>query len=121
MSRFSSVEKDNSFYSYGIVDGYGMGLWRVKGWRARGNSSFPVCSWLSIGSSEVVLFFDEDGIVVGMCSEQRVLGLELTAPFASIVKDIGTRISNAFASRGRLKKLNRKKNKECNKETPCKC
>lgn len=101
MTRFSSGEHNDSFFSYGIVDGYGMGLWRVKGWRSRGNSSFPVRGWLSIGSSEVVLYFDEDSIVVGMCSQQRILGLELTAPFASIVREIGTRISNSFVSQGR--------------------
>lgn len=100
MTRFSSGEHDDSFFSYGIVNGYGMGLWYVKGWRTRGKSSFPVQGWLSIGSSEVVLYFDEDSIIVGMRSQQRILGLELMAPFASIVREIGTRISNSFVSQG---------------------
>jgi hypothetical protein len=101
MNRFCSSETDDSFSSYGIVDGYGMGLWRVKGWRTRGDLTYAVRGWLSMGSSEAVMYFDEDGIVVGMCSQNRTLGLELTEPFASIVKEIGSRISNAFMSRGR--------------------
>jgi hypothetical protein len=100
MNSFFPSQKDDSFSSYGIVDGYGLGLWRVNGWRTRGDITFAVRGWLSMGNSEAVMYFDEDSIVVGMCSQNRVLGLELTAPFASIVKEIGTRISNAFVSLG---------------------
>lgn len=99
MNRFRSGKEDDSFSSHGIVDGYAMGLWAVNGWRSRGHEKYPVRGWLSIGSSEALLYFDEDGIVVGMCSN-RVLGLELTSPFAAVIRELGFLIDKAFKSHG---------------------
>ena len=102
MKRFYENDKDDRLSAFGVVDGYGMGLWRVKGWRTRGERSrTPVRGWLAMGSSEALMYFDEDGIVVGMCAPNRTLGLELTAPFASIVREMGSCIDKAFdASNG---------------------
>lgn len=79
MDRFVS---ENIGFSSGVVSGYGLGLWRVS-WR-----SDSVPGWLSIGSSETLLYFDTTGLVVGMASAQRVLGLELTSPFAKVVTEL---------------------------------
>ena len=79
-----------------VVDGYGMGLWRVKGWRTKGRELSPVRGWLAMGSSEAVMYFDTDDIVVAMCAPKQILGLELTAPFAKVVRDLGSRIDEAY-------------------------
>ena len=49
-----------------------------------------------MGSSEALMYFDEDGVVVGMCTSQRVLGLELTSTFATVVRELGSRIDRSF-------------------------
>lgn len=97
MSRFynNTNYNDDPLSVYGVVDGYGMGLWRVNGWRTR-KGSIPVRGWLAMGSSETLLYFDEDDIVLGMCAPNRTLGLELTAVFASTVRAIGIRIDESF-------------------------
>ena len=96
MSRFYNSQQGNDPLSvYGVVDGYAMGLWRVKGWRTR-KGIIPVRGWIAMGSSEALMYFDEDDIVVGMCAPNRTLGLELTAAFASTIQKIGVRIDESF-------------------------
>ena len=51
-----------------------------------------------MGSSEVLMYFNKDGIVVGMCVPDRVLGLELTSPFVEIVRELGSCIDDSFVS-----------------------
>ena len=96
MKRFRYGEDDSSFSSHGVVDGYGMGLWRVNGWRTRDERKYPVRGWLAMGSSEALMYFDEDGVVVGMCASQRVVGLELTSTFATVVRELGSRVDSSF-------------------------
>ena len=87
MSRFL---KDKSSSGNIIVSGYGLGLWRTKGWRTRGDKpGQDVQGWISMGSSEALLHFDKD-VVVSMCAEQRVLGLELTVALKDVVEEIGS-------------------------------
>lgn len=88
MKRF---QDGNSDFRFDVVDGYGMGLWRVNGWRMRKDGegkTKPIRGWLSMGSSEALLYFDEDMIIVTMLSQQRVKGLEMTSPFANLIKAI---------------------------------
>jgi len=92
MKRFQDV---NSTFSHGIVSGYGLGLWHVKGWRMKGGTT-PVNGWLAMGSSEVVTYFDTEGIVVSMLAPQRILGLELTAPLAHVVRSVGMVMEASF-------------------------
>ena len=97
MDRFAnngSIRASNG----NIVTGYGMGLWHVKGWRTKGSNGSAVQGWLSMGSSEALLYFDEDGLVVAMCAKQRKLGLELTAPLKEIVRELGSRLNTAYDS-----------------------
>ena len=68
-----------------IVSGYGLGLWRVKGWRKNTGKAANFDGWLAMGSSETLLYFDEKGLVVAMTAAQRVLGLELTSAFADFI------------------------------------
>merc|ERR1719253_539584 len=75
-------------FKFNIVDGYGMGLWRVNGWRTMGKDETPVRGWLAMGSSEALLYFDVDMIVVTMLAQQRIEGLEMTAPFANLIKNM---------------------------------
>ena len=55
-----------------------------------------------MGSSEALLYFDEDGVVVAMCAQKRVTGLELTATFKAVVGEIGTRVNKAFNPRSQI-------------------
>jgi hypothetical protein len=88
MTRFQDGKSDFKLNDV-VVDGYGMGLWRVSGWRTKGvMAKQPVRAWLAMGSSEALLYFDEDMIVVTMLAHQRVKGLEMTAPFAYLVRNI---------------------------------
>uniref|UniRef100_A0A7S1FN09 Beta-lactamase-related domain-containing protein n=1 Tax=Corethron hystrix TaxID=216773 RepID=A0A7S1FN09_9STRA len=75
-------------FKFNIVDGYGMGLWRVNGWRTMGKDETPVRGWLAMGSSEALLYFDVDMIVVTMLAQQHIEGLEMTAPFANLIKNM---------------------------------
>ena len=76
--------------SVGVVDGYGLGLWRVRGWRRRLLDGTPsVRGWLAMGSSEALLYFDTKGLVFAMAAPHRVMGLELTSPFANAVRNLG--------------------------------
>jgi len=90
MNRFL---KDKSSSGNNVVRGYGLGLWRTKGWRTRLGKD--VQGWLSMGSSEALLYFDED-MVVSMCAEQRILGLELTVSLKDVVQEIGSRLNDAY-------------------------
>ena len=104
MKRFQGVDGDGDggdSFAFGIVDGYGMGLWRVKGWRTKGHQVSPVRGWLAMGSSEAIIYFDTDDIVVGMCAPNRILGLELTASFAKVVREVGVRIDAAYLKHDR--------------------
>jgi hypothetical protein len=92
MKRFQ-YDGDNSF-PFGVVDGYGMGIWLVKGWRTKGHQTSHVRGWLAMGSSEAIMYFDTDDLVVGMCAPKQILGLELTAPFAKVVRDLGSRLED---------------------------
>lgn len=89
MKRFQ-YDGDKSF-PFGVVDGYGMGIWLVKGWRTKGLQTSHVRGWLAMGSSEAIMYFDTDDLVVAMCAPEQILGLELTAPFAKVVRDLGSR------------------------------
>lgn len=44
----------------------------------------------------LVHHFDEDDLVVAMCASTRVTGLELTAPLAKVVREIGSRMNPAL-------------------------
>merc|ERR1712224_478869 len=100
MKRFVDDERDDEeSFQFGVVDGYGMGLWRVKGWRRKGLHQIPIRGWLSMGSSEALVYFDEDDLVVTMCASKRIMGLELTAPFAKVVKEIGSRMDTGLVVR----------------------
>ncbi len=81
MKRFQ-YDGDNSFPLV-VVDGYGMGIpvWLVKGWRTKGYQR------LVIGSSEAIMYFNEDDLVSGICAPKQILVLELTASFAKVVRD----------------------------------
>ena len=92
MKRFQ-YDGDKSF-PFGVVVGYGMGIWLVKGWRTKGLQTSHVRGWLAMGSSETVMYFDTDDLVVGMCAPEQILGLEMTAPFAKVVRDLGSRIED---------------------------
>ena len=48
-----------------------------------------------MGSSEALMYFDEDNIVVGICASERVMGIEFTAPLANVVREIGYRTNAA--------------------------
>jgi len=85
MNRFRHEESE---FKYSIVDGYGMGLWCVKGWRTNKSTGEPIVGWLAMGSSEALLYFDTDAIVVSMAAQQRVKGLELTTAFAKVVRSM---------------------------------
>jgi hypothetical protein len=85
MNRFRHEESE---FKYSIVDGYGMGLWCVKGWRTNKSTGEPIVGWLAMGSSEALLYFDSDAIVVSMAAQQRVKGLELTTAFAKVVRSM---------------------------------
>jgi len=92
MSRFHTGRADgHKDFPYGVVDGYGLGVWRVKGWRSHAQDA-PARGWLSLGSSENLLYFDMTGIVVSMCADTRQEGYELTGPFAHVVRDIGSHV-----------------------------
>lgn len=69
--RVFSTYGDKSF-PFGIVDGYGMGVWRTKGWRTKGLQKSYVRGWLAMGSSAAVIYFDTDDLVVGMCAPKNV-------------------------------------------------
>lgn len=86
MRRFH--HEGESTFEYGIVHGYSMGLWKVNGWRTEKETANPIEGWLAMGSSEALLYFDDDAIVVSMVAKQRVKGLELTGAFAKLVKSI---------------------------------
>jgi hypothetical protein len=96
MDRFrgSRTNNNGTLFSSGVVDGYGLGLWRVHGWRSTpslssaGAGAVPIRGWLAMGSSEAVMYFDTTTLVVGITAAQRVLGLELTAPFAKVVSEM---------------------------------
>lgn len=113
MKRFvdGNETRHREFFPYAVVDGYAMGLWRVHGWHIKGSScpddsnnrephitKIPIRGWLAMGSSEALLYFDEDDIVVGMSAKKRVNGLEMTAPFAKLVRNIGCKMTEVKAS-----------------------
>ena len=54
MKRFY-VGRSAEFKFNNIVDGYGMGLWRVNGWRTTGKDETPVRGWLAMGISVALL------------------------------------------------------------------
>ena len=83
-------------FPFEAVDGYGMGIWRVKGWRKKGNNLSPVRGWIAMGGYETILYFDTDDIVVGMCAPKAVKGIHLTYPFAKFISQLGARIDAAF-------------------------
>ena len=95
MKRFhepsSSLESD---FPRGVVDGYGLGIWRV-GWRSSAEGP-QVRGWLCMGSSEALLYFDMTGLVVAMHSTRR-LRYELTAPFAHVIRDLGSHILESLS------------------------
>lgn len=85
MNRFRHKESE---FQHSIVDGYGMGLWCVKGWRVNRSTGELIVGWLAMGSSEALLYFDTDSIVVTMTAQQRVKGLELTTAFAKLIRSM---------------------------------
>lgn len=90
-------EISSGIYPFGVVQGYGMGIWRVKGWRTRGRGSkTPVQGWVAMGGAEALMYFDEDGLVVEMCAQKRVKEVELEFAFALAVKEAGNRMDAAF-------------------------
>jgi len=99
MSRFHTGRSADGRkdFPYGVVDGYGLGIWRVNGWRFKAQDA-PVRAWLSIGSSEKLLYFDMTGIIVAMCADTRQEGYELTGPFAHVVRNVGSQVLQSFRS-----------------------
>ena len=73
------------------VDGYGLGLWCVSGWR-RTKQGDPIRGWLSHGSGEVLLYFDVTGMVMTFHSPTPHKGYDLRAAFANSVRDVGDHI-----------------------------
>lgn len=76
-----------------------MGLWHVNGWRNKDGGleeSAPVQGWLSLGGTESCLYFDTDGLVVGMLAPEAVSSLELPTPFFNFVKQIGSIMDDTF-------------------------
>jgi len=49
-----------------------------------------------MGSSEALLYFDKNGMVVARCAHHRTHGLELTAPFKEVVQELGGQLNMAF-------------------------
>ena len=74
-----------------VMDGYGLGLWCVNGWRQTKQGD-PIRGWLSHGSSEVLLYFDVTGMVMAFHSPTPHKGYELRAAFANTVRDVGDHI-----------------------------
>lgn len=70
MKRFQ--HEGESMFKNGIVDGYAMGLWKVKGWRTDKDTENPIEGLLAMGRSEALLYFDTDSIVVSMIAKQRI-------------------------------------------------
>jgi glycerophosphoryl diester phosphodiesterase len=91
MKRFRDpryLSDSNATMPIEVMDGYGMGLWCVHGWRRtlQGN---PIRGWVALGSSEAVLYFDMTGMVVAFHSPTRKMGYELTTAFSLVVSDLG--------------------------------
>jgi len=92
MKRFYHTERNSrvSMFPNGVVDGYGMGVWRVNGWRS--GAQRDVRGWLSMGSSEALLYFDTTGLVVAMLAAKQVRTYELTPAFSQVVRELGDHI-----------------------------
>ena len=73
------------------IDGYGLGLWCVNGWRQTKQGD-PIRGWLSLGSSEVFLYFDVTGMVMAFHAPTPQKGYELRAAFAETVREVGDHI-----------------------------
>jgi len=95
-SKDLTVKTVRKTFAFEAVDGYGMGIWRVKGWRKKGHNLSPVHGWMAMGGYETIMYFDTDDIVVAMCAPKAVKRLHLTYPFAKFVSDLGARIDAAF-------------------------
>jgi hypothetical protein len=75
------------------IRAYGMGMWLVNGWRTKKGpqgESVPVQGWLALGGNEAALYFDADGLVVGMLAPESVLFLELEGSFYNFVRQVGS-------------------------------
>jgi len=95
MERFRTSNLTFPLRTKNPVDGYGMGIWRVAGWRLRPERE----GWLSMGGSEALLYFDSTGLIVAMLAPESHLGLEMTDVFAHTVRDLGAQLSKALATR----------------------
>ena len=73
------------------MDGYGLGLWCVNGWRHTKQGD-PIRGWLSHGSGEVHLYFDVTGMVMAFHSPTPHKGYDLRAAFANSVRGVGDHI-----------------------------
>jgi hypothetical protein len=81
------------------IAAYGMGMWLVKGWRKKvgaGGKIVPVQGWLALGGMEAAVYFDSDGVVVGMLAPQNVVGLKLDRPFFKFVRQVGSIMEESF-------------------------